>query len=105
MNVKLTPEVATSNDIFYLVKINGEEGYFVDNEKEAILTVDSVANFEMKRNKLPGYRVFREDLNDGRRVKVFLQSIGTIYNGSPYKIVDIDITPVSQGFLLKNRKE
>ena len=103
--MKITPEVRMDNKYQYLIRIDEEEMAFADSPKEALLIVDSVAAAEQKRLEDEWTKVFRQDLDEGRKVVISTQSLGYIANGSIYKAVTIDFVTVGHAFLVKGRHE
>ena len=103
--VKITPEVNMDSRVLYLIRINKEETAFVNSEEEAKLVIDSIAA-EMVREIEDKYtKVFREDSSEGDKVAISKQDLGTLYNSSIYKVMDIDFLPVGHAVLTKGRHE
>ena len=103
--MKITPEVRMDSKYQYLIRIDGEEMAFADSSKEALLIVDSVAAAEQKRLETEWTKVFRQDLDDGRKVVISTQALGYVANGSITKAVTIDFVTVGHAFLVKGRHE
>lgn len=104
-NLIITPEISIDSTTFYLIRIDKEEMCFVNTEKEAKLAVDSIGASEVKRMEKEGVKIYREDLNDGKKVVISSQTLGTIYNGSIIQEEEIDYVPVSHAVLTKGRHE
>lgn len=102
-SVKITPEVNMDERVFYLIRMDKEEMAFVDTEREALLVVDSIAAVESKRYKDDWTKVFRQDLDDGRKVIISTQSLGVVINGTVTKTCEIDFIPVGHATLTKGR--
>lgn len=102
-NILITPEVASDSKILYLIRIDGEETAFVDTEEEAILVVDSLAADEQKKLESDNVKVYREDLNKGKKVVLSTQEMGLFFNGSIQVAQVIDFVAVCHAILIKNR--
>jgi hypothetical protein len=100
---KVTNELMLNERIVYLLRINKEEMMIVLTEPDAKLAIDSLAVSEENRLKkvYPNRRVFREE--DERCIKVFTQTRGAIYDGSPNMKSEIDYIPIGCGVVVGNR--
>jgi len=98
---KITPEVSMDSKIFYLIRFDKAEMAFCDSEEEAIIAVSSLANSEIKTLENEWTKVFRQDLEGGKKVIISTQELGNIYNGSILEKLVIDIIPVGHAFLTK----
>ena len=103
--IKITPEVRSDDCIQYLIRVDGEELAFVENEKDAILVVDSLAAEETRRLTGEWTKVYREDLQGGRKVVLSTQYLGRIVNGSITPFETIDMIPVGHVVLIRGRHE
>lgn len=92
--IAITPNVFTTSSIKYLIRIDKEEFAFADDEKTALLIINSLAISEVKRLSGPGVKVFRQDLQDGKEVKICTQSLGLLVNGRVIRSTIIDVIPV-----------
>lgn len=104
--ISLTNEVTVDpQNTKCLIRTNGKECFTVDNEEQAIAAVDSMADFEVKRlqKEYTNLKVFRRDLDGGKRIDISTQSVGLIMNGSVYKQFTIDFVTVPHGKLIKPR--
>jgi hypothetical protein len=99
----LTPEVTLENYSEYLVRLNGKELVFTTNETEAVAIVDSVANFECAKLRNDSTEVFRQDLENGKRVKISSKTLGRMWNGSVQDISTIDFVSVPKASHIKQR--
>jgi hypothetical protein len=99
----LTPEVQIESILRYLIRINGVEIALVDSEREAIAVIDSLGAYEAKKLESPSVRVFRQDLDNNKKIKISTQSLGILVNGSIIKKFSIDYVPVPHAILTKQR--
>lgn len=104
-STKITSEVELDDKILFLVRIDGKEACFVDDESQAKLAVDSFAAFEQRRLSTSDFKVFRRDLENGRISTISTQSIGYIMNGPITKFVTIDYIPVGHALIINGRLE
>lgn len=104
-NIKLTPEVILTKKILYLIKINGEEKIIVNEEDEAKLVMDSIADKEVKRLENEWTKVFRRDQPDGLKISIATQNLGIAFNGFVCTNTRIECTKVPCAQLLKGRLE
>ena len=104
-DIKVTPEVRLDSTVLYLIRVNGEEMAFAESADEANLIVDSTAAFEQRRLENDWTTVFRQDLDEGRKVVISTQSLGYAMNGSIYKVSTIDYVSVSHAYLVRGRHE
>ncbi len=102
MDIKLTPEGYMDSKILFLIRINGEELAYVDTEKDAKSMIDSIATVEQKSLENEWVKVFRQDVNDGRKTIISTQSIGRLVNGNVTASVTIDYIPVGHAYIVKN---
>lgn len=105
MDINITPEVKSTSQTYYLVRINGEEMCLVETEDKAKLAVDSIAAHEVKRLEEENVKIYREDLDNGKKVVISSQILGMIYNGSIIQVEDIDFVPVGFVNVIKGRHE
>lgn len=103
--VKITPEVRSTDNIQYLIRIDGTELAFVETERDAILVVDSLAAEEARRLTDDWTKVYREDLNGGRKVILSTQALGRVMNGSIVPKEEIDCIAVGHVVLVRGRHE
>jgi hypothetical protein len=99
----LTPEVTLSDDVLYLVRMNGEAITFVDCIERAKLVVDSFAAHEVKIMASDSTKVYRQDEQDGLRVVISTQSLGYVYNGPIVESTVIDFIAVKGAVVTKSR--
>ncbi len=96
---QITPEVTIETDVRnWLLRVDGAELAFVDDYEDGVRAVDSlvvekIALFEKENG--PRYKVYRQNLEDGRVVKIYAQSIG-LWNGTPYCIKTVDLIPLKK---------
>jgi len=86
----VAPEVFVASKMCFLIRMNGNDFGIVANEKTAIEVIDKLSQAEVKRLTTVSTRVLRENLNDGKKVKVLVQSLGYLYNGSVYPATTIE---------------
>jgi len=103
--VKITPEVNMDSRILYLVRINKEETAFVNSEAEAKLVIDSIAAEMVREIEDEFTEVYRKDSKEGERVVISKKDLGTLYNSSIYKVMEIDFLPVGHAVLTRGRHE
>lgn len=103
--VTITDEVVMDANVKYLIRIGGEEVAFVDTEKDAKLVVDSIASSEQKRLKDDWIKVFREDVEDGKKVTISIQPLGRFFNGSVQEYTVVDMIPIGHATIVKNDEE
>ena len=101
--MKLTPEIEILDECVYLVKVDGVELSFVDTEEEAIAAIDSIAADEARRFSSEKVKITREDLEEGRRVKLYRQLMGVLYNSSIEVCMDITTVKVMKNKVLGPR--
>jgi hypothetical protein len=101
----ITPEVSMDDKILFLIRQNGEELAFTNTSNEAILIVDSIAASEQKRLSNEWTKVYRQDLDENRKVIISTQALGYITNGAITKCSVIDFIPVGRATPVKNRYE
>ena len=102
---KITEEVSMDSKIQYLIRIDGTEMAFCDSEDEAIIAISSIANKEIKNLENDWTKVFRQDLEDGKKIIISTQALGNLYNGSMVETMIIDIVAVGHCFLTKGIHE
>lgn len=98
----LTPEVEMDTRVSYLVRENGVELAIVSTEDEALYVIDSVALTEMKRieKEFNGYKkVYRENMDDGKKIVLYTQSQGRLYNGSVTPVMTLDYVGVGHAII------
>ena len=98
-SIKITNEVFIAPKLSYMIRINKEFFGWVSDEKIAIEIVKKLADSEIKKLTHPAVKVFRQDLKEGREVKLSTQAIGYLYNGRVMKAVVFDIVEVPQAIL------
>lgn len=103
--MKLTPEVYMTDEIIYLIRIDGEEAFVVRNEKEAKLAIDSIAASEEKSLSDEKTSVYRQDSNDGNSVTISTRTMGRFFNGPMKLYTKIDYVPVGFAKVKKGRLE
>ena len=106
----LTPEIMLDDTVLYLIRaIHGtkkDEVMFVGAKNEAKLAVDSLAAERCKELEDEWTKVFRQDLDKGRKVVISTQSLGRLLpNGSITEIEVIDYIRVPHGVIQKGRHE
>jgi hypothetical protein len=103
--IQITPEVVTDGRMAYLIRVNQEEMCLVHTEEDAKLVIDSVAADEVRRMTNDYTKVYRQDLEEGKRVILSTQSLGTFVNGRIRQVEDIDYIQIGYVSLLKGRLE
>lgn len=101
----LTPELSIESSDFYLIRKNNEPLFLVEGEKEAILAIDSLASAHQEDLTNDKTRVYREDLNKGRKIKISTQHLGILYDGTPQLETTLDFINISIASVLKGRHE
>lgn len=101
----ITPEIKMDTVLSYLIRSNGTELFNVDTEHEAKLAIDSIAATETKRLTNEWVKVFKEELNDGKKIILSTQSLGRVFNGVMTQESVIDYIPIGHAVLVKGRHE
>lgn len=95
----VTMDVFTTEEFLYLIREDKREFAFANDEKTAMAIINSLANAEVKKISNPTIKVFREDLKDGKEIKVRTQTLGILVNGRVCRHVTYDIIPVPRIFI------
>ena len=98
---KITPEVCTTDNKCFIVRIDSEECCFVDSKAEALRVVESLTEAKIREFESPSKKVFREGNEDC--YKVITQSLGYLYNGEPHIKCTIDYVEVPRAIVAKDR--
>jgi hypothetical protein len=98
---KITTEVYMTPEVSFLIRIDADFFGFADTEKDAIAIVNSLAIHEVKRFEKPGMKVFRRDIDEGREVQIYTQSVGLLYNSKPSKEMIIKIFKVPKSIFVR----
>jgi hypothetical protein len=96
--IQITSNVFTTSDIKYLIRIDNEEFAFANDEKTALSIINSLAISEVKKLSGPNVKVFRQDLQNGKEIKICTQSLGVLMNGRVVRNILIDVIPVPRVF-------
>lgn len=106
--MKITPEVEMTENKIYLVRINEydeegkQEAAFVDSLENVKLVIDSIAASEEKRLRVNNTEVFRQDLDNGKRVVI---STRGKWLGGMHPKTEIDFIEVGEAVLIRGRHE
>jgi len=96
----ITPEVTLESEArHWLLRVDGVEIAFVDDYEDAVRAVDSlvVAKVSQYEKDLgASVKVYRQNLEEGRVVKIYTQSIGYVYNGAPRCVNVVDLVPLKK---------
>ena len=98
-----TPEVVIDRSLRYLIRKNGAEYAFVDDESTAVAVIDSIAASAVKAFQSECQKAVREDLDNGKRVCIRVQALGRVFNGNFHKVLTVDMVPVPRAILVKLR--
>lgn len=99
----ITSDVFSTPEVKYLIRIDKEEFSFADDEKSALAIINSLAIAEIKKLANPNTKVFRQDLHDGKEVRICTQALGYVVNGRITKNMVIDVVCVPRAiFVTKN---
>lgn len=99
----ITKEVYSTDDYQYLIRGDREEMAFVADRAEALLIIDSLASHDAAiYEKRPNYRVFRQDLNNGEKVVISTQKLGTLYDGAVKIKVVFDMVKIPRFTMTKS---
>lgn len=101
--MKLTPEIETIEEYIYLIKVDGEELVFVQSDEEAIAAIDSIAAEEARRFSSDSVKITREDLKEGRHVKLYRQQLGYVYNSKIDVCMDVTMVRVNRCAVVHTR--
>jgi len=102
---KLTPELLMSEEMLYLIRVDGVELAFVNSEHIAKLAIDSLAASEVNKLENDTTKVYRRDQKDGKKINISTQSVGVILNGKVTTVKRIDYIPIKRAVLLHGRHE
>jgi len=102
--VQLTPEIKIKNDETYIIRIDGEIVGCVFNHTSAVLAIDSLVAYEVKRMTNEWTKVLREDLKDGQKVVLSTQSLGRLYNSTVTKAMEFDFIKAPTLHVVKARQ-
>ncbi len=103
---QITPEIKLSNSSIFLIRINREETTFVYSEDEAKLVIDSMAAHEQQRLEDDIWtKVYRRDVNDGKKAIISTQKLGYLSDGNVVDVVILDFVQVTGCTLIKGRHE
>ena len=94
--ITLTPEVFLSFTYNYLIRVDGEIVGYADDEKNAMMILNSMVSDKIKKYEKPSIMVSRKDLKEGKEVQIYSQSLGKLWNGTARKISTIDFVPVAK---------
>ena len=94
--VQITEDVYTEELYKYIIKFDGANFMYADGEDEARDIINSIAVqfIEDYKRDNPNNKVFREDLNAGRKVTISEQIPGTLWNSSLHKLLVLEIVRV-----------
>lgn len=87
----VTPEICSTFDDIYLIRINEEIIGFVNNETIAIPIINSIAATEIDRLQRPTLKILRQDFQGGKEVHICTQSLGKMWNGKIKRVLTIDM--------------
>jgi hypothetical protein len=87
------------------VRQDGSEMFLVTNESEAVLAIDSLASAHQKELANEWTKVYREDLNDGKKVVISTRQLGRIVDGSIIVDTILDCIKVPIAHVIKPRLE
>ena len=101
--VKLTPEVESTSQIVYIIRVDGELLGHNCSLESCVSIIDSIAAREASRLSNEWTKILREDLKDGQKVILLKQDMGRLYNGTPVPIMTIDVQKVPHLNLIRHR--
>lgn len=104
-HIKITDEIYMNDNKFYVIRIDGEETFVIDNEKDTRLAIDSIAAHEQVRFQTKNTKVFRQELDNGMKINICTQSLGKLVNGFVSKVMVIDCVLVGQACVKKGRHD
>jgi len=104
-DLSLTPELKVYDETWCLIRKDGEELFLVKGKKEAKLAVDSLAAARQNEATDEKTKVYREDLNDGKKVIISIQALGVLYDGKIEQDTILDFVCVPIAEVLKGRLE
>lgn len=87
----IAPNVFSTSEAKYLIRIDKEEFAYADDEKSALSIINSLAIAEIKKLANTTTKVFRQDLHDGKEVRICTQALGYLVNGRITKNTVIDL--------------
>jgi len=96
----VTADTFLTSETKYLIKRNGVEYAFADEEKVAISIVNSLATDEVKKLTNDRTHVFLRADREDRRVQIYTQAIGIIMNSGITKNTIFEILPVRKIFFV-----
>ena len=95
-SIKITKDITLDAMFLYLIRIDRQEAVLAIDENDAKLIVNSIATREIENmQKELNVKIFRQDLDDGRKVIISKQYVGYLYNSRVHKAMIIETVPVS----------
>lgn len=96
----LAPNVKTDDSIVYIIRVNGENCVQMNNKEHVINAIESIARHEadIYQKKHNHSKIFIEYSVDKCIAKIYMQSIGIMFNGSLAKVSTIDFVSIPIAF-------
>jgi len=88
--------VAFGKEKRYLIRVNGESVGLLDREDDAIKAMTIIAFAEEKKLNGPDRSIFWKHLDGGKKIQLYTQTHGRLFQGSLIPEVTIDMISIYQ---------